>query len=180
MRHHAEANRLEVVAERSSENFRNSLRVLFLSRSYTILLLTSWVNSTFSAIWYFFNLYIRALEWDFILIGSILSFTAIIGVLMQLVGGYIGDIIDRKKLAVAAFVVLALYHIIIGLFDDIIPITVALIILSFFEVVKNGSTALIMENIPREQSGLGLSLYPVGRIFGIVALSLFAFIIPLE
>jgi hypothetical protein len=70
------------------------------------------------------------------------------------------------------------YSLIIGLFTDVWLITLGIIILASAELTKSGSSAYIMENIPRERSGLALSLFTSGKSFGIITLLIFGAIIP--
>ena len=68
-------------------SIRESISGLFSSRSYTTFLVTAWLYSALSAIWYFFNLYLRALDWDYILMGIILSVVALVSTLSRIFSG---------------------------------------------------------------------------------------------
>jgi hypothetical protein len=65
-----------------------------------------------------------------------------------------------------------------GIFTDLIMILAGITILASAELAKSGSSAYIMENIPREHSGLALSLFTSGKSFGIVTLLVFGSIVP--
>ena len=131
-----------------------------------------------AALWAFFNLYLRTLQWDFMTIGTTLSVVAMASVFARLIGGYVGDVVDRKKLAVVAMLMTAVYSLIIGLFTDFNFIFIGLFILGMNDVAKGGSSAYIMDNIPSKHSGLALSLFMVGRSLGTVTILVFLIIEP--
>jgi len=110
--------------------------------------------------------------------GSTLSVIAIVSVFARLIGGYVGDVVDRKKLAVVAMLMTAVYFLIIGLFTDFGFIFIGLFILGMNDVAKGGSSAYIMDNIPSKHSGLALSLFMVGRSLGTVTILVFLIIEP--
>jgi MFS family permease len=60
-----------------------------------------------------------------------------------------------------------------GIFVEFSWIIIALLFFSTMDVFKGGSTAYIMDNIPKKHSGLGISFFSAGRVFGIVTLSVF-------
>ena len=158
--------------------WRQSLRDIFSWRNYTVYLLTAWVFNAMAALWSFFNLYLRTLQWDFMIIGTMLSIVAIVSVSARLIGGYVGDVVDRKKLAVVAMLMTAAYSLIIGLFTDFSFIFIGLLILGMNDVAKGGSSAYIMDNIPSKHSGLSISLFMVGRSLGTVTILVFLIIEP--
>ncbi|MFQ5833966.1 MAG: MFS transporter [Candidatus Thorarchaeota archaeon] len=163
---------------KESKSVRQSLRVVFSWRNYSVYLFTVWVYSGFTVIYEFFNLYLRKLGWDFVLIGVVVSVILAISAIARFVGGYIGDVTDRKKLSVVAMFMLATNHLILGIFTDFIFILGALIIYASMDLAKGGSTAYIMENIPKEHSGLALSLFQSGRSWGILTLTAFGLMMP--
>jgi MFS family permease len=156
--------------EEEKPGWRQSLRDIFSLRNYTVYLLTAWVFNAMAALWSFFNLYLRTLQWDFITIGTTLSVVAVVSVFARLIGGYVGDVVDRKKLAVIAMLMTAAYFLIIGLFTDFSFIFIGLLILGMNDVAKGGSSAYIMDNIPSKHSGLALSLFMVGSSLGTVTI----------
>jgi MFS family permease len=165
--------------EEEKLGWRQSLRDIFSWRNYTVYLLTAWVFNAMAALWSFFNLYLRTLQWDFMTIGTTLSVVAVVSVFARLIGGYVGDVVDRKKLAVAAMVITAVYFLIIGLFTDFSFIFIGLTILGMNDVAKGGSSAYIMDNIPSKHSGLSISLFMVGRSLGTVTILVFLMIEPI-
>ncbi len=165
--------------EKERPGWLQSLRDILSWRNYTVYLLTAWVFNAMAALWSFFNLYLRTLQWDFIAIGTTLSVVAMVSVFARLIGGYVGDVVDRKKLAVAAMLMTAVYFLIIGLFTDFSFMFIGLIILGMNDVVKGGASAYIMDNIPSKHSGLSLSLFMVGRSLGTVTILVFLIIEPI-
>ena len=165
--------------EEEKPGWRQSLRDIFSWRNYTVYLLTAWTFNAMAALWPFFNLYLRTLQWDFMTIGAALSAVAMVSVFARLIGGYVGDVIDRKKLAVVAMLMTAVYFLIIGLFTDFSFVFIGLIILGMNDVAKGGASAYIMDNIPSKHSGLALSLFMVGRSLGTVTILVFLIIEPI-
>ncbi|MFX1602788.1 MAG: MFS transporter [Promethearchaeota archaeon] len=133
----------------------------------------------FAVIYEFFNLYLRALDWDYVLIGTVVTIIVALSAISRLIGGYVGDVVDRKRLSALAMLMLAMYHLIMGVTTDFIFIFGALVIYATMDLAKGGSTAYIMENIPKEHSGFALSLFQTGRSWGILTLAAFGLIVPI-
>ncbi|MFW9845269.1 MAG: MFS transporter [Candidatus Thorarchaeota archaeon] len=159
-------------------SLRESLRAIFSWRNYSVYLITAWVYNGFAVIYSYFTIYLREIGWEFIVIGGAMTAVAGLGALSRFVGGYVGDITNRKNLAVIAMFMMATYHLIIGITTDFIFIVGALAIYSSFGLVQGGSSAFIMDNIPREHSGLALSLFRMGASFGILTLLVFGALEP--
>lgn len=160
-------------------SLRSSLRTIFGWKNYSIYLATSWIFNGFIAVQAFLTLYLWTLGWDSVVLGSIISATTVVAALSRLAGGYIGDIVDRKRLSVLSFFLASIYFLIMGLSVDFLLIVLALMTYSVMDVARGGSSAYILDNIPKEHSGLGLSLFTAGRSFGIIALIVFWFLLPL-
>ena len=178
--------RLEKIEERIGEirderpSLMNSLRSIFSWRNYSVYLATSWIFTSFSYMGLFFNLYVLdELLWEPLLLGTILSMTAAISALSRLIGGYVGDVTNRKHVSVVAMFMMAVYNLILGISVEFTWIYIALLFMSTMDIFKGGSTAFIMDNIPREHSGLGISLFTAGRVFGIVTLGAFVILTPM-
>jgi len=165
--------------EEEKPSWRQSLRDIFSWRNYTVYLLTAWTFNAMAALWSFFNLYLRTLQWDFMTIGTTLSVVAMVSVFARLIGGYVGDVVDRKKLAVVAMLLTAVYFLIIGLFTDFSFVFIGLIILGINDIAKSGSSAYIMDNIPSKHSGLSISLFTAGNSLGTVTILVFLIIEPI-
>jgi MFS family permease len=156
----------------------NSLRTIFSWRNYSVYLATSWVFTAFSYMSLFFNLYLyTVLEWNIVVIGSVLSIMGVISATSRLIGGYVGDMTNRKHLSVVAMFMMAVYNLIMGIFVGFTWIIIALLFASTMDIFKGGSTAFIMDNIPKKHSGLGISLFTAGRFFGIITLGVFVVLV---
>ena len=160
-------------------SLRESLRAIFSWRNYSVYLITSWIYSGFAVIYGFLTLYLWRIGWEFIVIGGALTATAGLAALSRFIGGYVGDVTNRKNLAVIAMFMMATYHLIIGLSTESIFIFGALALYGSLGIAQGGSSAFIMDNIPREHSGLALSLFRMGNSFGILTLLAFGALIPI-
>ena len=151
-----------------------SIRAVFSWRNYSVYLGTAWIFSAFSYLGLFINLYFLELfPGEYVLLGVVLSVTNVVNAISRLGGGYVGDVVNRKYLAVVSMLLLAIYNIILGIFIEFTWILIALLINAFMEIFKGGSSAFIMDNIPKEHSGLGLSLFQMGKLLGIITLGVF-------
>jgi MFS family permease len=159
--------------KKETPSFLDSLRIVFSWRNYSIYLVTSWIFTAFSYLGLFFNLYLLKLNWEYVLIGTVLSITSAISATSRLIGGYVGDVSNRKHLSVVAMFMMAVYNLILGIFTEFSWIILALLFFSTMDVFKGGSTAYIMDNIPKEHSGVGISFFSAGRVFGIITLGVF-------
>ncbi|MHA2312546.1 MAG: MFS transporter, partial [Candidatus Thorarchaeota archaeon] len=155
------------------DSLRKSLRAIFSWRNYSVYLITSWIYSGFAVIYSFLTLYLWEIGWEFIVIGGALTATAALSALSRFLGGYVGDVTNRKNLAVIAMFMMATYHLIIGLRTEPIFIFGALLLYGSLGIAQGGSSAFIMDNIPKEHSGLALSLFRMGNSFGILTLLAF-------
>jgi MFS family permease len=158
-------------------NLRSALREIFSWRNYAIYLLTSWIFGAFDKLNYFFNLYLLEIGWEILFIGSVGSMISVVTLLSRFFGGYVGDVVDRKVLSTVGMLIAAIYSILIGLFVDTTILIFALVISSLLSIVKGGSTAYIMDNIPKKHSGLALSLFTAGGVFGVITLLTFHYLV---
>jgi MFS family permease len=170
-----EHSKTESVIEPETRDEPSALCEILSSHNYIVYLVTAWVVNAFTVLYSFLNLYLRqGLAWDFMLIGIVMSFTSAITAVMRFVGGYIGDVVDRKILAVSAMLLASLFHLLIGISEEFVLIVAALIVYSTIDIAKSGSSAYLMENIPQIHSGFALSLFTAGRSLGIITLIVFS------
>ena len=162
-----------------SPSLIESLRTIFSWRNYSVYLATSWIFTAFSYMGLFYNIYLLELGWEYVLIGSVLSISSAISATSRWVGGYVGDVSNRKHLSVVAMLMLAIYNLIMGIFIEFTWIIIALLFFSTMDIFKGGSTAFIMDNIPKEHGGLGISLFSAGRVLGIITLGVFVILTPM-
>ena len=157
---------------------RASLSTIFAWKNYRIYLATAWIFNAFAYLGSFFNLYLWSIVPSLIFIGAVSSIASAIGTTARFFGGYIGDTVNRKSLAVVSMLIIAAYYLMIGLFTDPLLIFVALLVYVSVEITKGGSSAYIMDNIPRDHSGLALSLFTAGRALSIITLVVFGILYP--
>jgi MFS family permease len=155
------------------------VQTILANKNYTTFLATAWVFSGFTHLSSFFNLYLRTLGWEVFIIGVVLSVVAAFSSIFRLSGGYLGDVVDRKKVAISAFFVLGVYYIFMGIFVDFWLIVIALFIYSIHDLFRSGSSAYIMENVPQNHSGFALSLFTAGRGLSILSLIVLGFLEPM-
>ena len=161
-------------AKNENPSLVDSLRSIFSWRNYSVYLATSWVFAAFSYMGVFLTVYLSAeLHWEYVLIGAVLSVVAAVSAISRLIGGYVGDVSNRKSLSVVAMFMMAMYNLILGASREFTWILIALLFFSTMDIFKGGSTAFIMDNIPKKHGGLGISLFSAGRVFGIVTLGVF-------
>lgn len=158
---------------------RASLKVVFAWRNFKIYLITAWMFNAFVYLNSFFNLYLWSIMPSLVFIGAIGTISAAISTAARFFGGYVGDTVNRKSLAVISMFIIATYYLMIGLFVDPVLIFVAITIYAAVEITKGGSTAFIMDNIPRDHSGFALSLFTAGQAFSIITLVIFGILFPI-
>lgn len=158
---------------------RASLKAVFSWKNYRVYLATAWIFNAFTYLGSFFNLYLWSIIPNLIFIGAVGTISASIGTTARFFGGYVGDTVNRKTLSVVSMFIMSIYYMMIGLFTDPLLIVVALILYVSAEIAKGGSTAYIMDNIPREHSGLALSLFTAGRTLSIITLVIFGILFPI-
>lgn len=158
---------------------RTSLSAVFSWKNFRIYLATAWIFNAFAYLGSFFNLYLWSILPSMIFIGTIATITSAILTTARLFGGYVGDTVNRKTLAAVSMFILAIYYLMIGFFTDPLLIFVALMIYASAEITKGGSTAYIMDNIPRNHSGFALSLFTAGRALSIITLVVLGVLYPI-
>jgi len=158
---------------------RASLSAVFSWSNFRIYLATAWIFNAFAHLYSFFNLYLWSIVPSLVFIGTIGTVISVIGTTARFFGGYVGDTVNRKNLAAVSMLIMAIYFLMIGLFTDPLLIFVALTIMVSAEITKGGSTAYIMDNIPREHSGFALSLFTAGRALSIITLAIFGILYPI-
>lgn len=173
------SNHRTIEEQEQKNGIRASLTTVFSWENYRVYLVTAWMFNAFAYLGNFFNLYLWNLNLSLLLIGVIGSITSAISTIARFFGGYLGDTSNRKTLAIISMFLMATYYLMIGLFKDPILIFVALMIFSSLEVTKGGSTAYIMDNMPRNHCGFALSLFTAGRVLSIITLGIFGVLYPI-
>lgn len=157
----------------------HSLRIIFTNRNYAVFLVTGWMFNCYNHFSSYLNLYLKVIGWNLITIGVVMSIVSAFSSIARLVGGYIGDVANRKGIAVAAYLILGIYYVYVGLFVDFWLIFIGLMIYSVHDLFRSGSSSYIMENVPKDHSGFALSLFTAGRVFSVFGLLLFGFLEPI-
>ncbi len=158
---------------------RASLNAVFSWSNFRIYLVTAWIFNAFAYLYSFFNLYLWSIVPSLVFIGAIGTVISVIGAIARFLGGYVGDTVNRKNLAAVSMLIMAIYFLMVGLFTDPLLIFVALTIRVSAEITKGGSTAYVMDNIPREHSGFALSLFTAGRALFIITVAIFGILYPI-
>ncbi len=141
-------------------------------------LATAWSLYAFESLNIFFNLYLRDLGWTFLSIGILGAANQAIAALSRIIGGYVGDHVDRKSLAAASMLVVSGFYLLIALSIHPVVLVLALLLYSTMHLVTSGSSAYVMNSIPQRHSGLALSLFTAGRAIGISALLALNILVP--
>jgi MFS family permease len=165
-------------AQSQHVSIRASLSAVFSWKNYRVYLLTAWAFNAFEYLTTFLNLYLWSIIQNLIIIGAIMTAIYAVSAFFGFFGGYVGDTVNRKTLAVVSMFLMSIYYVMMGIFVDPLFIFVALMIASVMEITKGGSSAYILDNIPREHSGLALSLFTAGKTLSIITLAVFAFLFP--
>ncbi|TFG12619.1 MFS transporter [Candidatus Thorarchaeota archaeon] len=168
-----QAEKNEQDSQQSDSGLLYSLKLILSAKNYGVYLITSWIFGSIVYLQAYLNLYLRALGWDFIVMGAVLSVLAVFASVMRLIGGHVGDITNRKNLSVVAMLPISVFYFIIGVFVDPLMIVIGLIVYQSHEIARSGSSAYILENTPKKHSGLAMSLFNAGKVFGIVTLVIF-------
>ncbi|MFW9932345.1 MAG: MFS transporter, partial [Candidatus Thorarchaeota archaeon] len=172
-------NPLLIVEEAVDQGVRSSLNSIFSNRNYVVFLITGWMFNCYNHLGSYLNLYLKVMGWSLITIGLVLSIVNAFSSIARLIGGYVGDIANRKGVAVAAYLILGIYYVYVGIFVDFWLIFIGLMIYSVHDLFRSGSSSYIMENVPRDHSGFALSLFTAGRVFSVAGLLVFGFLEPI-
>lgn len=160
-----------------TEGITRSLHNIFQWKNYRIYLATYTLFSAFRILGRFTNLYLREIGWSFIILGVVITITSTVATLSRFIGGYIGDVMDRKNLAVIAAGMLSVYYLLLGVSTEFIVILFALLISSLTDLARGGSSAYIMDNMPEDNSGLALSLFTALQVVGVGTLVVLSFLV---
>ncbi|NWF94835.1 MAG: MFS transporter [Candidatus Thorarchaeota archaeon] len=163
----------------TDRGLRESIKAIFAWRNYSVYLATSWAFSAFGVLLWLLNLYLYHIGWSYMTIGAVLTIMSVVSALARLVGGYLGDIADRKKLSVLAMLLASAYMVTLGVSVELNMIVIGLMMLSLMDVVKGGSSAYILDNVPKDDSGLALALFTAGSALGVLTLSALWYAVPI-
>ncbi|TXT54124.1 MAG: conserved membrane protein of unknown function [Candidatus Thorarchaeota archaeon] len=171
----------ESIPEREKEDasFREALRDIFGWKNYRIYVGTAWVFNAFFVMQVYLNLYLRYIGWDYMTIGIVSSIAILAITVTRFLSGYVGDTMDRRMLSVMAMVMMGIHYVMMGISTEFFMVFGALLVFSMQDIARGGSSAYIMENIPKNHGGLAISMFKVGSALGIVTLLVFGMLIPI-
>ncbi|MBD3408021.1 MAG: MFS transporter [Candidatus Lokiarchaeota archaeon] len=165
-------------AEQQVVGIREALKEIFAWKNYKIYVSTAWVFNAFFVMQVYLNLYLRYIGWDYLTIGVVTSISIFAITITRFLSGYVGDTVDRKMLSVSAMVMMGIYFLLMGISTEFLIVFTALLVYSLQDIARGGSSAYIMENIPKKHGGLAVSMFKIGGAFGILTLIVFGMLIP--
>ncbi|MHA1909586.1 MAG: MFS transporter [Candidatus Thorarchaeota archaeon] len=172
--------------EENPSTFRYDFSTLMKDRSFRVLLVTGWIMYGVDKVFSYFNLYLRALGWSFVLIGIVSSLYLVIRSASRFIGGFIGDTRNRRTMSIATMGLTSVAWIMLGLSTEFWMIFSAYMLFGFISLIRSGASAYLYTRIPRrprDLMGLGNSLFKsVGPIWSLpilFALAIWTEIYPL-
>ena len=171
-------------------SFWSQFKSVMSSRTYAVFLITNWLFGIGSPVGRYVSLFLRdMLFYNYVLIGFLSVYFTSLGIVAQLIGGYIGDNFDRKKLAVLTMLMNGIGFLVVGfsilanggvgftIFGFNISLVLMIIftgfsILSISNIVGSGSTSYIYDHIPREYAGVAIGIFQTTAGFGLLGLGI--------
>ncbi len=171
-------------------SFWSQFRSVMSSRTYAVFLITNWLFGIGSPVGRYVSLFLRdMLAYNYVLIGFLSVYFTSLGIVAQLIGGYIGDNFDRKKLAVLTMLMNGIGFLVVGssilanggagftVFGFNFSLVLIIIftgfsILSISNIVGSGSTSYIYDHIPREYAGVAIGIFQTTAGFGLLGLGI--------
>jgi MFS family permease len=180
----------EVDSEIEQPSFWSQFKAVMSNRTYAVFLVTNWLFGIGSPVGRYVSLFLRdMLLYNYILIGFLSVFFTSLGIVAQLIGGYIGDNYDRKKLAILTMLMNGIGFLVVGssilanggvgftIFGFNISLVLIIIftgfsILSITNIVGSGSTSYIYDHIPQEYAGVAIGIFQTTAGFGLLGLGI--------
>ncbi len=177
-------------ADTEQPSFLSQFKSVMSSRTYAVFLITNWLFGIGSPVGRYVSLFLRdLLFYNYILIGFLSLYFTSLGIISGLIGGYIGDNFDRKKLAVMTMLMSGIGFLVVGssilanggtgfsFFGFNISLVLIIIftgfsILSVSSIVGSGSTSYIYDHIPREYAGVAIGIFQTTAGFGLLGLGI--------
>jgi MFS family permease len=170
--------KLDTVQEgASSITWTQSLRRVMSNKNFTVFLLTNWVFASFGVVNRYFNLYLRDIGISYILIGLLLSMLFFISLFAELIGGYLADNFDRRKLAIITIAINSLAFFILACAIDFWSVALGFLTFGLSSVTGKGGSAYIMEQIDKKYGGVAVSLFTLGTVLGLIPLLAFSILL---
>jgi len=153
--------------EPSEITWRMSVKKLFTNRNFTVFLITNWIFASLQVAGQYFNLYLRDIGIPYIGIGTLMSMMLIVVLIGTAVAGYLADNYDRRNLSIITMVINALGFLILSFAVDFWTAGLALVVIAASNFTGQGGTAYIYETMDRKHSGVAVSLFTLGTLFGL-------------
>ncbi|MFW9856295.1 MAG: MFS transporter [Candidatus Thorarchaeota archaeon] len=150
-----------------------SLKIVFRSRNFVVILLTNYTGSFFFAAWIYFNLFFRDIGISYFELGIANAFFFLIAMFATLFGGFWADRhggAARRLMATFNKFFIGIAALLLTLVNDIYGLLIVWTIFGLGQFCQAAIDPILFESIPPKQMGIGTSLFTVGGIFSILGL----------
>lgn len=167
------------MTETKPQSYLQSLRKVFQSRNFVVILLTNYTGSLFLAAWVYLNLFFRDVGLTYIELGIANGWSMLIGLFFTMIGGYWADkhIHHRRYMATFNKFFIAIAMFLMPFVDTFISLIFVWTIFSLAQFCQASIDPILFESLPKEQMGTGTSLFTLTGFFGILGLFLVGFLI---
>jgi MFS family permease len=149
------------------DSWSQSVRSLMSNKNFKVFIITNWIMASLNVAGTFFNLYLRALGIDYIVLGLLFSSMTIVTLVGNLIASYLADNYNRRNLAIATMVFNGLGFLVLAFADRIELVVVGLLTLASSNFTGQGGTAYIYQVTDRKYGGVAVSLFTLGALFGL-------------
>lgn len=156
--------------EATSVSWFQAVRTLLSNKNFSIFILTAWIYSSLQVINRYFPLFLRDIGLTYIMVGVLVSILTGVSLIGEFVSGYLADNYDRRILASTTMAINAVGYFIIAYSGDIIMMALGFMMFGISSFTGKGGTAYIMEQMDRRHGGVGVSLFTLGTVFGLIPL----------
>jgi MFS family permease len=118
----------------------------------------------------YFPLFLRDIGLTYIMVGVLVSILTGISLIGEFVSGYLADNYDRRILASITMAINSVGYFIIAYSGDIVMMALGFMMFGISSFTGKGGTAYIMEQMDRRHGGVGVSLFTLGTVFGLIPL----------
>ncbi len=160
-----------ISSSKNEESTINRAKQLFKNRNFAILMITYWASGIFQPILGYLNLYLHELGMSYVMLGILLSVYSGIALVAKWIGGYIADNYDRRLQSAISMLLASIGPFVIAFAKDMLFLSIGYLSFTLVYFFSSGATAFIMENVPKENSGFGMSLFSYRKALNIVGLS---------
>ncbi|MFX0149830.1 MAG: MFS transporter [Candidatus Hodarchaeota archaeon] len=159
--------------------FIDSLKIVFKSRNYVVILLTNYTGSLFLAAWIYLNLFFRDVGISYFELGLADSWAMMLGLFATMIGGYWADkhIPHRKYMATFNKFFIGIATLSIPFVTNFYGLLFVWTVFGFSQFCQSSIDPILFESLPPEQMGTGTSLFTLGGIFSIFGLFFVGFLI---